>query len=122
MTDFLAMALGGFFAVVGVTHFLVPRYYENLVPPWVPKARILVFVSGFVEVAIGLGLFVEGARTAAAWGAVALMAIYVVTHVDALIRARSTARRWLDRPSGAVVRVFVNLVYLAWAGIVALSV
>lgn len=122
MTDLLAVALGGFLTVVGVTHFLVPRYYLSLVPPWVPRARLVVLGSGLVEIAIGISLLVEETRPVAAWGAAGLMAVYVVTHVDALLRARTEADRWLDRPNGAVVRVLVNLAYLAWAGVVALTV
>lgn len=120
--DVLAVGLGSFLIVVGITHFLVPRYYLSLVPPWVPQARLVVFGSGLVEIAIGMGLLFEGARPVAAWGAAALMAIYVGTHMDALLRARADEDRWLDRPAGAAARVLVNLVYLAWAGAVALTV
>jgi hypothetical protein len=47
--------------------------------------------------------------------------VYVLTHVDALLRASSDRGWWLDRPAGTVARVAVNLAYLCWAAWVAWS-
>ncbi len=109
--------LAGFLVLVGAAHFVLPSYFHTLVPPWswLPEARLLVLMSGGVEVVLGVGLVVGATRPFAAWGAAALMAVYVATHVDALLRASRDRPRWLDRPSGVVARVLVNLVYLGWA-------
>ena len=116
MTDRLVpVSLGGFLVVVGLSHFLWPRYYETLVPVWLPGRRLLVLLSGVVEMVIGGGLLLERTRHAAAVAAVALMLVYVLTHLDALRRATPEASSWLDRPVPAVARVLVNLAYLAWA-------
>jgi uncharacterized membrane protein len=120
LIDVLALALGGFLLLVGISHFVVPGYYEQLVPPWLPGARVWVFVSGVAEILIGAGLLLGATRPLAAWAATGLMAVYVASHVDALVRARQGRDRWLDRPAGATARVVVNLAYFGWAAAVAL--
>lgn len=121
MIDALAVALGLLLLVVGMLHFVVPGYFESLVPPWLPRHRTLVLVSGVVELVIGTGLLLEVSRSPAAFAASGLFVVYVLTHVDALVRATPNQPRWLDRPGGALVRVVVNLGYLAWSLVIALG-
>ncbi len=121
MTQLLAVVLGGFLCLVGVAHFVLTGYFETLVPAWLPRRRALVLASGVVEVAVGAGLLFEDTRQIAGAAASALMALYVLTHVDALLRASPGGLRWLDRPLGAIARVVVNLGYLAWALVVAIA-
>lgn len=121
MITALTLALGAFLVVVGATHFLFPRYYVRLVPPWLAHSRLLVLASGACEIVIGAALWIEPTRTLAGWAGVGLMGVYVLTHVDALGRSRSDSQSWLERPTGAIARVVVNLAYLAWALVVAVG-
>lgn len=59
---------------VGTLHFTSPSGFVKIVPAWLPAALILVYVSGFFEIAGGVGLLVAKVHRAAAWG---LMALYV---------------------------------------------
>lgn len=97
-------ALAAFLAIVGCSHGVLPRYYERLVPPWLPAPRVLVLASGIVEIALGVGLLFPASRYAAALATVALFAVYVATHVDALVRSRSADRSGLDGTPAAVAR------------------
>jgi uncharacterized membrane protein len=48
--------LAGFFVLAGTMHFVIPRSYEAIVPPYVPRHREAVVVSGLVEIAGGLAV------------------------------------------------------------------
>ena len=61
------------FVVGGAGHFLKPGEYVRIIPPFLPRPRLLVFVSGVCEVLAGLGLLYPPTRRFAAWGLVALL-------------------------------------------------
>jgi uncharacterized membrane protein len=62
-----------FYLVAGVTHFVVPDLYVQIVPPQLPFPVGLVYLSGLAEVVLGVGLLFERVRHLAAWGIIALM-------------------------------------------------
>lgn len=100
---------------------MVPSYFRTLVPSWLGRARLLVAASGAAEVMVGVLVLIPPSRSAAGWAAAALITGYLVSHVDALWRARAHHPRMLERPAGAVTRLVVNLAYIAWAVAVARS-
>ena len=44
------------FGVAGVAHFLGPAWFDQIVPSWVPNARLATYVSGAAELAGAIGL------------------------------------------------------------------
>jgi len=58
----LAALAGPFFVLAGVLHFLAPRVYERIVPPWLPAHRELVYASGIAELAGGAALMARNPR------------------------------------------------------------
>lgn len=118
MTTVAALLLGVFLVAVGISHFLVPRYYRTLVPDWMPHPRGVVAASGAAEVAIGLLVLAPSTRALGAWAAAGLITAYLVSHVDAARTASTGNARILDRPAGVVARLVVNLGYIGWAVVV----
>ena len=71
------VACGAFFVAAGALHFVIPRRYESIVPPYVPAPRESVAVTGVAEVAGGLALLVPGLeRPARAWLIAVLLAVF----------------------------------------------
>lgn len=64
--------LGVLMVAAGVLHFTNTGFYLQIMPPYLPWHRELVYVSGVFEVVGGVGLFVPRLRVAAAWGLIAL--------------------------------------------------
>jgi uncharacterized membrane protein len=116
-----AVALAALLVVTGVMHFLVPGYFRTLVPAWLRRERLLVAATGAAEVVLGALVLVPGTQSAGGRAAAVLITCYLVSHVDALRRARPDRPRLLDRPVGAVARLVVNVLYIAWALAVARS-
>jgi uncharacterized membrane protein len=73
MRDLQPYLVGALFVVAGAMHFIVPGAYEQIVPPYLPAHRELVFVSGFFEVIGGVGDLLPATRKAAGWGLIALL-------------------------------------------------
>jgi uncharacterized membrane protein len=70
----IALVLAAIFYIgAGSLHFLRPEFYLRIMPPYIPWHLAMVQISGFFEIAGGLGLLIPRTRRAAAWGLVALL-------------------------------------------------
>lgn len=58
--------------VVGITHFTHPDQYARIVPPQLPFPVGLVYLSGAIEIVLGIGLTVPWLSVLSAWGLIAL--------------------------------------------------
>lgn len=82
----LRWLLAAMMMAAGALHFIVPEKFLPIVPQGLPAPRLLVLVSGFFEIAGGLGLLIPRTRRAASWGLMALLAavfpanVYMATH------------------------------------------
>ena len=74
----LLRALAGpFFIFAGTMHFVVPRFYRQIMPPYVPAHNAMVAASGVAEIAGGVGLMVPRYRRWAGWWLIAtLLAVF----------------------------------------------
>ena len=62
---------------VGITHFVLTPLYAQIVPPFLPAPRVLVWVSGLAEIMLGGGLLIPRTRKYAALCTIALLiAVY----------------------------------------------
>ncbi len=66
-------ALAGMFTMIGLLHFLRPDLFMRIMPDYLPWHRELVLLSGFFEIAGGIGLVIPRVRALAAWGLLALL-------------------------------------------------
>ena len=67
-------ALAVFFIGSGVNHFVIPKTYEQIVPPGLGDPETLVRVSGVAEIAGGVGVLLPRTRRLAGFGLIALLA------------------------------------------------
>jgi uncharacterized membrane protein len=115
----LLYVMGTLYVVAGVTHFLVPEAFAQIVPPALPFPLALAYLSGVAEIALGLGVLFDRTRTLAAWGLVALLVavfpanVYMATSGVVVTEGVSGT---LD-PSPAVRwgRLPLQVVLIAWA-------
>jgi uncharacterized membrane protein len=78
MEDCAAMALSrrllaGFFAFAGTMHFVIPRSYEAMMPPSLPRHREAVVVSGVAEIVGGAAVLSPRTRRFGRWWLLALL-------------------------------------------------
>jgi uncharacterized membrane protein len=73
LRTFTLGALGVAFIGAGLNHFLHPRPYLTMMPPWVPDPETTNLVAGAAEMAGGIGLLVPPLRRPASVGLLALL-------------------------------------------------
>ena len=107
------------FAVAGVLHFVAPRPYERMVPPWLPARRALVYVSGAAELVGAAALLSPTLRPAAGWGLIALLVALFPANVHMLRDAtRRGAAPWALALLWARLPLQPLLIWWVWASAV----
>jgi uncharacterized membrane protein len=109
----LRAACGPFFVLSGLLHFVIPKTYKQIVPPYLPAPDALVFLSGVAEVAGGLGLMVPASRKwAGRWLIATLVAIF-----PANLHMAQHPERYRKVPGGAAAlraRLPLQAAFIAW--------
>ena len=62
-----------FYTYIGIKHFLDPDWFMQIMPPYLPFHRELVYISGAFEILFGLLLLFDKSRFYASWGLVLLL-------------------------------------------------
>ena len=88
--------LAGFFAFAGTMHFVIPRNYEAIVPPSVPK-REAVAISGVAEIVGGAALLARPTRRFARWWLLGLLVAVFPANVHMAVNPEQVDGLDLDR-------------------------
>ena len=107
--------LAGVFVFAGMMHFVIPASYVGIMPPWLPWHRGLVYLSGVLEIAGGVGLLIPRTRRAAGIGLVLLLIAVWPANLQMVLQARAAdkppwheALLWLRLP------LQLLLIWWAW--------
>ena len=73
----LTVVFGGLYINVGVQHFTNTVWFEPIVPVILGDAAFWVYLTGVIEIALGIGLIIpQTRRQAGLWSAAFLVAVY----------------------------------------------
>ncbi len=108
----LRYVLSGLFLTAGYYHFATPEAFISIVPAYLPRADLLVAVSGAAEVVLGLALFVEQLR---AFAALLLMLLMIAVWPANWNMALNAARFDAFTPLQLWLRVVLQVPMLFWA-------
>ena len=64
---------GLLYCIAGILHFVMPEFYLQIMPPYLPFHLELVYLSGVAEIVLGIGLVFKVSRQWAAYGIIALL-------------------------------------------------
>jgi uncharacterized membrane protein len=62
----------GWFLIGGIGHFVATDFFVSIVPPYIPSAKAVVYVSGVFELLGAVGVLVPATRRAAGIGLILL--------------------------------------------------
>ena len=65
--------MAGLYFVAGVNHFIMPKFYLKIMPPYLPFPKALNLLSGLAEIVLAILLLIPQYSTLAAWGIIALL-------------------------------------------------
>ena len=79
---------------VGIKHFTNPSFFEAIVPSFFVYKKALVFISGFIEIAVAILLVVKNTRKIGAYITIGLLV--AVFPANIFLYMSETAREVLD--------------------------
>lgn len=104
---------GPTFVLAGVLHFVFPRIYRRIVPPYLPAPEALVYASGVAEIAGGLGLMLPRTRRRAGWWLTATLVAVFPANVHMALHPE----RYPEVPGGERAlraRLPLQALFIAW--------
>ncbi len=96
--------------LAGVNHFLKPTGYLPFVPDFLPQMAI-VYLSGIVEIAVGLAVFIPKYRHWGTLGILILMLVFLPLHTLDFFSQNPA----IGSHQAAVIRLPIQFVLIAWA-------
>jgi uncharacterized membrane protein len=106
---------GPFFVFAGIMHFVKPRSYEWIMPPYVPRQREVVYVSGVAEIAGGLATMHPATRRAgSAWSILTLIAVFPA-NLHMALQPEKFEKGVPGGRTALYIRLPVQLLFIAWA-------
>lgn len=108
-----------FMIAMGVLHFVAESAFVQIVPPFLPAPRLLVWISGVAEIALGIGLIPRRFRR---WAGYGLVALYIAVFPANIYMALADVQLQgmpsdFEQPSSLMLwlRLPGQLVLIAWA-------
>jgi uncharacterized membrane protein len=89
--------VAAFFALAGSMHFVRPRAYEAIVPPYVPRHREVVVASGLAELAGAVAMVPAPTRRIARWWLIGVLVAVFPANVHMAIRPEQVRDLDLNR-------------------------
>ena len=81
------LALAAFMAGAGVAHFVIPGFYEKIIPRWLGHERDLVRWSGVAELLCAALVAVPRTRRVGAWTTLVLLVLVYPANIQMAVDA-----------------------------------
>ena len=96
-------------------HFIKPRWYERIMPPYLPRHRELVYISGAAEMAGGLATMHPSTRRAGSFFCITTLIAIFPANVHMAIEADRFEKGVPGGRNALYARLPVQLLFIAWA-------
>jgi len=106
------VGLSLFFVVAGINHFVNPNFYVQIMPPYLPAHRELVYLSGVLEILGGVAVLIPGIRTTAGLGLVLLLVAIFPANLHMALNPEQFPGM---SPAVLYARLPLQALFIAWA-------
>ncbi|MGB8195007.1 MAG: DoxX family protein [Chitinophagaceae bacterium] len=104
--------MSALYLLAGINHFINPRTYLKIMPPWVPYPQEMVLISGVFEILFALLLLPASTRPFAAWGIIVLLIAVFPANIQMSVNYHRANNPYLWV---TLVRLLLQPVLIWWA-------
>jgi uncharacterized membrane protein len=106
---FSKILLAIFLIYGGANHFYKPEFYNGFIPDFLPEL-LVNYISGIIELVLGIGLLIKKKSKKAAYGIVLLMVLFMPIHIwDAFKESPAIGSKL-----AAYTRIIVQVLFILW--------
>jgi len=96
----------------GMMHFIVPKAYVKIVPKYIPKRILMVYISGLFEILFAVGLLFPETRS---WSAIGIIVLLIAVFPANIYMAQRMKEKKNKYAWIAYVRLPLQLFLIYWA-------
>lgn len=98
--------------IFGIYHFINPKLYLKVIPPYLPNPKLLNYLAGFFEVLFGISLVHSYTRKYAALGIILMLLAFLMTHFYMLTNQKASMKlpKWF-----LILRIILQFGLIYWA-------
>ena len=71
--------MASIYIIAGIMHFVMPKMYMRVMPKYLPNHKALVYISGIVEILLGIGLCFPNTKSISLYLLIAMLAVFLIT-------------------------------------------
>ena len=105
-------SLAGMLILAGILHFIIPKFYLKIMPPYLPATKILVLLSGIAEIICGLLLIFPSTQMLGSYLTIALLIAVFPANIE------MTRKYYLRKKKGfwlTLLRLPLQILLIWWA-------
>jgi uncharacterized membrane protein len=109
----LLFLLVAFYVFMGSLHFMQPEQYFAMMPSWLPAQKILIILSGIVEIVLAVLLIPIKTRSLAAKLIIVMLVVFLVAiHIPQSVDFYQTSN---EQFITSILRLPIQILFIAWA-------
>jgi uncharacterized membrane protein len=105
------IAMSTLYCIAGVAHFIVPKGFIQITPPWVPAPEKVNIMVGIIEIVLGVLLLFDATRTYAA----IVLVIFLIAVFPANVHHYQLMRKKGKGVVVTLIRLPLQLLLIYWA-------
>ncbi|TGK32713.1 DoxX-like family protein [Leptospira gomenensis] len=99
------------YVLAGILHFVLPKFYLRIIPPYIPYPKFVVYLSGLIEIILGAALLFPETRRLGAWGIILLLiAVFPANIYHFQSRRKKDPPKWV-----LLLRLPLQFALIYWA-------
>ena len=104
--------MASMYVIAGIFHFVRPKMYLRIMPRYLPAHKLLVYLSGLAEIALGIGLCFPLTKDLSIYGIIIMLLIFLLVHFYMLSSKKAGAGipQWI-----LLVRLPLQFLLIWWA-------